>query len=249
MTVMPPADDRRSAVDRVASLLREEILGIEQADVLIGSEDTLMARTGVSRPTLRQAIRVLEYEQLLTARRGINGGIFTRRPGVGAVARAASTYLRSRDATLEQSNTASSIVSAELAALAATWPTEADRAALADWVREQQRGPDPDERGMLDVALEFGRRVAALSGNEPLRLFSAVLQELAFAPHGFRLYADAAHVDVTRRFHVMTAQAIARGDASVARAAVHEHADAVRSWIDAWEHSSPGARLGSELTA
>ena len=226
MTGMLDAEHRRSAaaVDRVASLLREEILRIGQEDVLIGSEDELMVRTGVSRPTLRQALRVLDYEQLLTARRGIKGGIFTRRPGVGAVAQAASTYLRAHDATLEQSSVASSIVSAELAALAAQWPSEADRAGLLAWVIEQQRGPDPDERGMLGVALEFGRRVAALSGNEPLRLFSAVLQQLAFAPYGFRLYADPKHITVTRQSHLATAKAIARGDATGA----NEHARARR---------------------
>ena len=240
------ADDRRSAVDRVASLLREEILRIGHEDVLIGAEDDLMARTGVSRPTLRQALRVLDHEQLLTARRGINGGIFTRRPGVGAVAQAASTYLRAHDATLEQSGAASGIVSAELAALAAQWSSAADRAGLLAWVLDQQRGPVPDERGMLGVALEFGRRVAALSGNEPLRLFSAVLHQLAFAPYGFRLYADPTHIDVTRRSHLATANAIARGDADRARSSMRQHAEAVTSWIDAWQRESTTDGTGSE---
>jgi len=51
----------RSAAHRAAHALREDILAREDGE-LLGSEDELMERLGVSRPTLRQAARLLEHE-------------------------------------------------------------------------------------------------------------------------------------------------------------------------------------------
>ena len=69
---------RRTAVPKaaevaVAALRRRIILGrLGEGDVL-PSEDDLMAELGVSKPTLRQAIRILESESLVTVRRGAHG--------------------------------------------------------------------------------------------------------------------------------------------------------------------------------
>jgi len=66
---------RRTAVPKaaevaVAALRRRIILGrLGEGDVL-PSEDDLMAELGVSKPTLRQAIRILESESLVTVRSG-----------------------------------------------------------------------------------------------------------------------------------------------------------------------------------
>jgi GntR family transcriptional regulator, transcriptional repressor for pyruvate dehydrogenase complex len=88
-----------SAVSATAEVLRSEILLRDDGDWL-GSEDELLGRLGVSRPTLRQAARLLEAEELLVVRRGLNGGLFSRRPTSDAVARMASVYLRSEGTTV-----------------------------------------------------------------------------------------------------------------------------------------------------
>src|SRR2546422_3655014 len=82
-----------TAVDATVHVLRDEILDRPDGDWL-GSEDHLLERLGISRPTLRQAARVLEAEELLVVKRGLNGGLFARRPSTDAVARIASIYLR-----------------------------------------------------------------------------------------------------------------------------------------------------------
>src|SRR5262245_8952897 len=84
-----------SAAHRAARVLREEILDRGDGEFL-GGEEELMRRLGVSRPTLRQAARLLEQEKALLVRRGVKGGYYARRPDVGSLADAAAFYLRAR---------------------------------------------------------------------------------------------------------------------------------------------------------
>jgi len=57
-----PTQPRRSAGERAAQQLRQEILECGEG-TLLGSEDELMKQFGISRPTLRQTARLLEHEQ------------------------------------------------------------------------------------------------------------------------------------------------------------------------------------------
>src|ERR1700683_4326848 len=83
---------------RTAAKIREAILRRKEGDYL-GSEEDLIARYGVSQPTLRQTARLLEQEQLLSVRRGQGGGYYVRRPIISVVARAAASYLRAQHVT------------------------------------------------------------------------------------------------------------------------------------------------------
>ena len=84
-----------STADRVAIILRERILSMDERAYL-GSEADLAAEVGVSLPTLRQASRMLEYEELLTIKPGKGGGYFTRRPTIKTAMKSASQFLSSK---------------------------------------------------------------------------------------------------------------------------------------------------------
>src|SRR3546814_12243127 len=57
----------------------------------------MMAQLGCSRPTFRQATKLVVQEQLLDARRGARGGLYAAQPQASAVARVASIYLNTRN--------------------------------------------------------------------------------------------------------------------------------------------------------
>ncbi len=82
----------KSSIDIAASALRAISLATPPG-ALLGSEDELLSRAGVSRVTIRQAARVLEGEGLVRVRRGINGGYFAARPSVEMVEGMVCAYL------------------------------------------------------------------------------------------------------------------------------------------------------------
>lgn len=91
---------RRPSAARVAARkLRERILLLEEGS-LLGSEEELMTQLEVSRDTLRQTMRLLENDGLVTIRRGVGGGFFSCKPDAEAAVRAAALYWRVRNVTM-----------------------------------------------------------------------------------------------------------------------------------------------------
>src|SRR5436190_21321141 len=66
---------------------------------VIGSESDLLAEYGVSRAVLREAVRLLEHDNVARMRRGPGGGLVVTVPDTQAVTRAADRFLRYRGAT------------------------------------------------------------------------------------------------------------------------------------------------------
>ncbi|TVT17441.1 FadR family transcriptional regulator [Amycolatopsis acidiphila] len=85
----------------VAAQLRRQIVTgeLKEGDAL-PPESALMAQFGVSRPTLREAFRILESEQIIQIRRGARGGAHVLVPDAAAAGRYAGTLLQYRGATL-----------------------------------------------------------------------------------------------------------------------------------------------------
>jgi len=114
---------------RLVSDLRKELLHCSEG-AFFGAEVDLLERFNVSRPTLRQAARVLERDNLLSVRRGPRGGYFVRRPDVQSVVNAASLYLNGRAARLNDLIVAARGPISTLLRLAAESCDEDARAAL-----------------------------------------------------------------------------------------------------------------------
>ncbi len=74
---------RRPAYTELAEELRGRILsGALQAGDRLPVEPELSAQYGVSRSTVREALRVLSSQNLVTTTRGVSGGSFVVHPGV-----------------------------------------------------------------------------------------------------------------------------------------------------------------------
>lgn len=181
----PARQATQSAAHRAAHALREEILEREDGE-LLGSEDELMRRLGVSRPTLRQAARLLEHEQVLTVRRGVKGGYYARKPDIGSLAHVAAFHLRARGTTLRETFLAAQplIETAIRRASSALDPT-GRKEALADFLRPELDAPAAT---MLRRETDFMECVLELSANPPIELFVRILNQFGISQTNDRVF-------------------------------------------------------------
>jgi GntR family transcriptional regulator, transcriptional repressor for pyruvate dehydrogenase complex len=196
----------------IADELRESILTTLTDGEAIGSEDELLVRFGVSRPTFRQAVRILQAEGLVTVRRGLNGGMFARVPSVEAVARSFSLLLRHRGASFVHLVDVLMALSTELFRSAAEHPDSAARRTMADAVHAYQPIDGIDEHAqVLRAAAHFTTRVEQLAANPVLTGMFEVLGDLTTnglpdSPTGPGGYTE------VRLYFGQVADAIAAGD-------------------------------------
>jgi DNA-binding FadR family transcriptional regulator len=225
-----------SAAQQAADLLAEDILAHEgdEDEWLLGSEDELMRILGVGRPTIRQAARLLEQQQLVVVRRGINGGLFGRRPSGAGVTTAARVFLQSERTTFRQLLQAELVVGPAAAALAAEHAGEDDRDALVSfWSRSTAEDATVSSRRFMELAPAFQREVARLSGSPVLYLFVGVLMDLAAPSAGVaKVYGDAGRRQLTIERHTKIAKAIHDGHATVAARRMKHHLEWILDGVD-----------------
>src|SRR3954469_12195433 len=91
----------REKPQQIADELRGLIISGKLADGdSLGHEPDLVERFGVSRPSLREALRILETEGLITVVRGVHGGVVVHAPDERMTARTAALVLQARNVDL-----------------------------------------------------------------------------------------------------------------------------------------------------
>jgi DNA-binding FadR family transcriptional regulator len=211
-----------TTVAAVAEVLREEILARPDDRLYLGQEDEILERLGVSRPTLRQAVRVLEAEGILTVRRGHHGGLYARRPDASGVTHMASVFLRTRGASVADLSRAYAVISTECARLAALNPDLAERARLLEFV--ESIGGD-DWREHLRERTRWGALLAEIASSPTLRLFEEVLASLAFYPNGRPVLLEPEEIAQARDRWRRAATAVRDGDAVGASEICREYSE------------------------
>ena len=166
------------AAELVASALRRQIITgeLKENDVL-PSEAVLMARFGVSRPTLREAFRILESESLIVVRRGARGGARVKVPNGDVAARYAGYVLQYRGTTMADVFEARAALEAPVARLVATKPKRATIIRLDEAIAlaEPHLG-DPEAYVGHDVA--FHLLLAELTNNQTLNVVVDMLYHI-----------------------------------------------------------------------
>jgi GntR family transcriptional repressor for pyruvate dehydrogenase complex len=175
------ATTSREKPELIADELRALIVSgkVAEGDSL-GREPDLVERFGVSRPSLREALRILEAEGLITVVRGVLGGVVVRAPDVSVTARTAAVLLQSRNVTLGDVHDARSVIEPAAARLVASGSSSARKAAVADLDQlvEQQRVviDDPEKFGRANAA--FHEQLVVLAGNQTLAIVAGMLNEV-----------------------------------------------------------------------
>ncbi|MFA1538163.1 FadR/GntR family transcriptional regulator [Actinomadura monticuli] len=162
----------------VARRLRRRIVEGSLADGdYLPNEATLMEHFGVSRPTLREAFRVLESEGLIELRRGSRTGARVTVPGPEVVARPAGLLLQLGGATLGDVYQARSAIEPPAARLLALSADEERYAALEAEV-EPARAAVADYERFAVASAHFHLRLVELSGNLTLALMAGMVHEI-----------------------------------------------------------------------
>lgn len=109
-----------STAEMVAADLRRQIVAGKLADgTFLPRQDDLLDLYAVSRPSLREALRVLESEGLISIRRGKLGGAVVHRPSLHMVAQTLGLVLDSQNVSTPDVSTALNLLEPQCVALCA----------------------------------------------------------------------------------------------------------------------------------
>ena len=211
------------ASDVLAEQVRERIFSGELAEgTALPPERQLVEQTGLSRATVREALRVLEVENLLHIRPGRGGGAFVHRPDHRALASAVQLVIRGQRIRLESLHQTREAIEPTCAALAARQRTDKDLAELdaanADLVDANAEIPR-----FLRANIRWHNAVALAGGNELLIGFMSALSQSIYAATDLATFMDAQVRELTARAHGRITEAIREQDEAAAARRMSRH--------------------------
>ena len=213
----------RGASDKVAAEIRAHVsrARLRPGDRL-GREEDLARQFGVSRPTLREALRLLASSHLIRASKGRGGGIFvaaTPEEGIARSVTASVADMLSADLVdIDELIESRLLLEVPLAGLAAQRASEDD---VADLRRIVGQAPaNWDEVGTIDEA--FHTRIAQIAGNRLVAAFVTWVAEV-LQPSIRDIIQPAVVEEVMQQQHEDVVRAIERGDPDAAERAMREH--------------------------
>ena len=167
--------------EMVADILRAQILSGElQSGSLIGRQEDLIETFKVSKPSIREALRILETEGLVTITRGNVGGVIVHRPDPSNATYMLGLVLKSQGASMKDIGTALRAIEPVCASLCAE---RTDRHAeiiprlrkiqsdAREWVVE-------DEVRFTSLMRKFHEELVTSCGNTTLILLVGALEKL-----------------------------------------------------------------------
>lgn len=165
----------------VADRIRAQIVRgeIGEGDTL-PPEGQLMESLGISRPTLREAFRILETEGLISVVRGSRTGAKLHKPSVDLVSRYAGYVLESQGATISDLYQTRLAIEPSVVRWLATDKGAGALTPLRDLVSEMEELLAADEHDTFISRIEvFHQTLVAASGLKTLTFLSRMIQNLA----------------------------------------------------------------------
>ncbi len=237
LTSGPAHDARRHSISEVvAERIRVYMLtgGLRPGDRL-GREEDLARSFGVSRPTLREALRLLSSEHLIRASKGPGGGIFvaaTPEEGIGlSVSATVATMLDAHSIEIDELLETRMLLEIPLAGLAAQHAAAEDLVALESLVNDvEAAASDPEQIGEIDARIH--RLVAQIADNRLAAALTGWIVDV-LQPRLRPLIAPAVVETVIVDQHRELLRAIVSGDPTAAERAMREHLVYLRDLVTA----------------
>jgi DNA-binding FadR family transcriptional regulator len=244
--VVPQNGKKKPVLDRIlapksydvlAEQLRRTILDGELAEgSRLPTERELVSQTGLSRGSVREALRKLEVEGLMRPRLGRFGGNIVSRPDKDSMAQFVGQFIRSRRLPLRSLQETRETIEPALARLAAENRSEEDLALLRSLNRDLATA-DLDAGQFAAINVEWHNAVAAASRNE---LMAALLYAMSYGVVAATMDEVYDTLDVHQavcRAHERVIDAIAARDGDAAFRRMERHVKAMRAQVKQREDS------------
>ncbi len=186
----------------------------------LGTEPELIARYGVSRATLREAVRQLERHGVARMRRGNNGGLIIEQPARNSAVVALSTYMELSDTNFDELFEARQVIEGMAIEQAARRLSEKDITAFNTLIEELHK--PPSRHFEQEIALQFTARGALkdTSGNPA----TSILLDALYLITSSRIVPDnVSQADIgkalgrARKFRLRALEALIGGDIDQAK--------------------------------
>ncbi len=166
------------AAELVARQIRNAIIRGELSDGdTLPAESRLIDEFGVSRPTIREAVRILESEGLVTVVRGARGGARVSSPNFEMIRRAAGIALQANHVTIGDLYEMRTLIEPPAARLVAERNSEVAVPILRRFI-EVEMNHARDRHAFAIKVADFHHLMIELSGNKTLNIFSQALRAL-----------------------------------------------------------------------
>ncbi len=226
-----PVRQARASGEIVSQIERAIFDGDLKAGDRLESERELAERFGVSRITVRDALRVLEARGLVYVKVGASGGAFVTETNADQVAESISTMILLRKMTLSGVAEARTIVETATSELAAE---RADAGAIERIERSVEKGRAVvrEQAPHTEASMDFHVAVADASGNELLKATVAAYRDLLIQTlHDMR---DVRSARATQKAHEEILDAIRSHDPEAARSLMLAHLQDFEKRLRRW---------------
>ncbi len=184
------------------------------------SEQELIKTFSVSRQTIREVLRVLEAQGLLSIRPGAGGGTFVREVDIDVTRQSLINFLHQTDLSLQHLFQLRQILDPYFAEIAAKTMSFDDLQALAQIVATQKRYLDEGNLAEARRAeIQFHRELARVTDNPLLILLQDFIETLLEKIKA-QLSPDRAFSQHSLDWHSRVIEALERQDADSARRAM-----------------------------
>jgi DNA-binding FadR family transcriptional regulator len=208
------------AAQQVAELIRSAIRAGDLRDGdRLPPERQLIEQFGFSRAIVREALRMLEDEGLITLHAGRNGGAIICRPGTERLTRGFDMLLRLQRTSQEEFYEARRLLEPLLVDLAIERATDADLAALRSCLEAPAEPAGAEAASNSTTRLRFHRTLAEAAHNNVLSVIMNLVMEMCLRRSKTGEFEPTHLVQV----HAAIIDAIQARDRRTARQRIIEH--------------------------
>jgi DNA-binding FadR family transcriptional regulator len=200
---------RPKASAKVAAELRHQIVtGRLKPGDRLQPESVLQAEFAISRPTMREALRLLEAESLITISRGKHGGANVCSIDLSTMSRQVGIYLQVQGTTLPDVWFARTIIEPPAAGLLAVKRNPQILAELEANIEQARQAAKVDLIRYADLSAEFSLLITRHCGNQTLHLLAALIFDIIRRQHEHvtERTREKASVDRLRQESLLTRQ-------------------------------------------